>query len=163
VNLFICWHLFALGIWLMPNSVLRQTFVEKVFPYLSFTGLVQSWTMFAPNPGDTDVFVEAHVKHSDGKVDSWTYPRMINMGYFERYRRERFRKLIEHGHLDDAAVVWPSLARYAARVNNKQPGNPPVSVELVRHFRFVPPPGVMFSPYHTYTFYSGPITSGDLR
>src|SRR5205809_458154 len=61
VNAFILWHLFALGIWLMPNSALRQDYVELVFPYLSFTGLVQNWSMFAPNPAETDVYVEARV------------------------------------------------------------------------------------------------------
>jgi hypothetical protein len=163
VNMFLLWHLFALGIWLLPNSALRRSFVEIVFPYLSFTGLVQNWSMFAPNPSDVDVYVEARVKSANGQVRSWTFPRMIGMGYLERYRRERFRKLIELGHLDAASAVWPSLARYAARVNNTEPHNPPVSVELVRHFRFIPPPGVLFGPYRTYTFFTAPVGPGELR
>ena len=67
-------------------------------------------------------------------VRSWVYPRMADMGYIERYRSERFRKLIELGHPDEHRVVWPSLARYAARRNNIDPRNPPVSVALVRHW-----------------------------
>ena len=34
-----------------------------------------------------------------------------------------------------------ALARYAARVNDTDPKNPPVKVELFQHSRVIPPPG----------------------
>ena len=37
--------------------------------------------------------------------------------------------------------LWPAMARYAARVNNFDSQNRPVSVELFQHSRLLPPPG----------------------
>src|SRR5215212_11118372 len=95
LNAFILWNLFSVGIWLLPNSALRQSCAELVRPYLMITGLAQGWTMFSPNPSDVDLYIEARITYANGQVRGWNYPRMIDMGYVERYRRERFRKMIE--------------------------------------------------------------------
>jgi hypothetical protein len=60
-------------------------------------------------------------------------------------------------------MVWPSLARYAARHNHTDPRNPPVQVELVRHWRLVPPPGEPVRPFNVYAFYKKDITPEELR
>jgi hypothetical protein len=163
LNAFILWNLFAVGIWLLPNSVLRQSCAELVRPYLMLTGLAQGWTMFSPNPSDVDLYIEARITYANGQVRGWNYPRMIDMGYVERYRRERFRKMIEIANQDTSRMVWPSLARYAARRNNTDPRNRPVSVELVRHFRIVPPPGFPWGPYRTFVCFKTNISPEDLR
>jgi hypothetical protein len=163
INAFILWHLFALTIWLLPESALRESCIGVVSPYMTLTGFMQSWGMFAPNPAGVEFYIEARVTYADGRVRRWVYPRMVDMGYIERYRRERFRKLIEMANPDENRVVWPSLARYAARRNNTDPRNPPVSVAMVRHFRAIPPPGLPFGPYQTYMFYEAPVLPGDLR
>src|SRR5205823_4872612 len=142
INVFVLWQLFALTIWLLPESELRRDCVGVITPYMTFTGLMQSWNMFSPEPSKLDMYVEARITYAKGPVRSWIYPRMTRLGYVERYWHERFRKFIELAHLDQNQMVWPSLARYPARVNNLYPGNPPVQVQLVRHFRFTPPPGV---------------------
>src|SRR5712692_8347704 len=95
INAFIFWHLFALTIWLLPESALRQNCFGLVSPYMTWTGFMQSWSLFSPNPAPMQVYVEARIRYAEGRVRSWDYPRMVNMGYIERYRRERFRKLIE--------------------------------------------------------------------
>jgi len=163
INAFILWHLSALTIWLLPESALRRNCIGLVSPYMTWTGFMQSWSLFSPNPAPTEVYVEARITDADGRVRSWVYPRMVNMGYLERYRRERFRKLIEMAHPDENSMVWPSLARYAARRNNIDPRHPPVSVALVRHFRAIPPPGLLFAPYQTSIFFQMPVRPGDLR
>jgi len=163
LNAFILWNLFALGIWLLPNSELRQTVSEVVRPYLMLTGLAQGWTMFSPNPSDVDLYIEARITYADGQVRGWSYPRMIDMGYVERYRRERFRKMIEIANQDTSRMVWPSLARYAARRNNTDPRNRPVAVDLVRHFRIVPPPGFPWGPFRTFVCFKTKISPEDLR
>src|SRR6266498_3385477 len=81
LNAFILWNLFAVGIWLLPNSVLRQSCTELVRPYLMLTGLAQGWTMFSPNPSDVDLYIEARITYANGQVRGWNYPRMIDMGY----------------------------------------------------------------------------------
>jgi hypothetical protein len=163
INAFLLWHLFALTVWLLPESALRESTIGLVSPYMTFTGFMQSWSMFSPNPAPMEFYVEARVTYADGSVRSWVYPRMVSMGYIERYRRERFRKLIEMAHPDVNRVVWPSLARYAARRNNTDPRRPPVSVALVRHFRAIPPPGILFAPFQSYVFFTAPVLPGDLR
>jgi hypothetical protein len=163
VNAFILWHLFALTIWLLPESQLRRNFIGLVSPYMTSTGLMQSWAMFAPNPPSVDVFVEARIAFANGQVRDWSYPRLGDPGLLDWYRNERFYKLIENGHMDENRMVWPSLARYAARRNNSDPRNPPVSVALVRHFGTIPPPGGSFGPYQAYAFYGTPILPQDLR
>jgi hypothetical protein len=176
VNAFILWQLFALTIYLLPQSDLRQNWVAPcaslsdcahrqswVTSYMTFTGFMQSWTMFAPNPANVDFYFEARITYADGRVRSWDFPRMVRLGYMDRYRQERWRKLIENANSDENQMVWPSLARYAARRNNRYPGNLPVSVALVRHFRFIPPPGLLLAPFRTYTFYTTAITPRELR
>jgi len=163
INLFLLWHLYALTIWLLPQSALRESCVQTVTPYMTFTGLMQSWTMFSPDPSKLDMYVEARITYANGQERSWTYPRMINLGYIERYRHERFRKFIELAHLEDNRMIWPSVARYAARVNNHYPHNPPVDVQLIRHFRFTPPPGGEWAPYQTSPFYKQAILEQDLQ
>lgn len=163
VNAFLFWHLFALTIWLLPESALRRNWIGVVSPYMTLTGFMQSWSMFSPNPAAMDVYVESRITYADGRVRSWVYPRMVKLGYIERYRHERFRKLIEMAHPDVNSMMWPSLARYAARRNNVYPHDPPVAVALVRHFRSVPPPGLLFAPFQTYVFYQTPIRPEDLR
>src|SRR4051812_26394653 len=74
LNAFILWNLFAVGIWLLPNSALRQSCSELVRPYLMLTGLAQGWTMFSPNPSDVDLFIEARITYADGQVRGWNYP-----------------------------------------------------------------------------------------
>ena len=148
VNLFIVWQAFALFIWLVPgNSAIVQALVGVVRPYMTVTAFAQSWSMFSPNPDHLDVYLEARITYADGQILSWDYPRMVHLGYVKRYEEERWRKMTEvvtHGSNQN---LWPALARYAARVNNPRPKNPPVSVELIQHSRLIPPPGQTIPPY----------------
>src|SRR5437016_2880346 len=80
INAFILWQLFALTIWLLPASELRQSCVGLVQPYMAFTGLTQRWAMFSPNPDDVDAYIEARIIYADRHVRRWIYPRMIDMG-----------------------------------------------------------------------------------
>ncbi len=159
----ILFHLFAVVIWLLPGSALTEKFLPRVRPYMTATGFMQSWYMFTPNPIHIDVTVEARITYADGKVRSWSFPRMVDMGYVERYRRERFRKFIEVAHQDRYRFLWPTLARYAARRNNTDPRNPPKSVELIRRFLAVPPPPIPLSRYQFHTFFTMPVKPQDLR
>lgn len=148
VNLFIAWHLFALFIWLVPGqSAIVQACVGTVRPYMTITAFAQSWSMFSPNPDHMDVFLESKITYANGSVKSWEFPRMAYMNYAKKYEEERWRKMTEvvtHGGNHE---LWPSLARYAARVNNPDPQNPPVKVELIQHSRIIPPPDQPIPPY----------------
>lgn len=170
VNLFILWHAFALTIWLIPgNSAVVQACAGLVRPYMVVTAFAQSWSMFSPNPDHLDVYLEAKITYADGQIKSWEYPRMAHMGYVKRYEEERWRKMTEVATHGGNRLLWPALARYAARVNRTDPGNRPVSVELFEHSRVIPPPGQPIPAYTVAPLQTGsgpsitPISPGDLR
>lgn len=167
VNAFIVWHCFAVAMWLLPGywPVVRDMLPPDnsgaVRAYMTMTDLMQSWQMFAPNPDNNDLYMQAEITYADGHKKVWTFPRLTDMGYGERYRRERFRKLVEVAERDNR--VWPTMARYAARRNYLDPRDPPVAVRLLDHFRKVPPPGQPIPPYKMDVIFEAPITPGDLR
>lgn len=99
------------------------------------TGLWQAWNMFAPNPAMSNVYLEAQVTLSDGSRATWKFPRMAELGYFDRYRMERYRKwgterVWSAGNADPR--VMEAAARFAARQVARQE-NPATAVELVRY------------------------------
>lgn len=168
LNAFLVWHVCAVAAWLLPHGwpVVRALAPPDnggpVRAYLTLTNFGQDWKMFAPEPDRRDQFVRAAVTLADGQTRLWTFPRMSDLGYAERYRRERFRKLVEASGRD--FHVWPALARYAARrVAAAEPHNPPVLVTLVRHFRDVPPPGRPLPPFQSAPFFGLRVTPEDLR
>ncbi len=149
VNVFIVWHLFALAVWLSPsNSAIEQSpvGVGLVRTYMTLTSFAQSWSMFSPYPDKLDVTLEAQITYADGEKRGWFFPRMSHMGYVRRYEEERWRKLVEVATHANSVAVWVGLARYAARANDHDPHNRPVSVMLIRHSRVIPPPGVPMPP-----------------
>jgi hypothetical protein len=89
---------------------------------------------------------------------------MENLGFFEKYVKERYRKYANDNlRLDSNSTLWPDAARYIARVNNR-PSNPPVSVDLVRYWSIVPPPGAEEGPgpWNQYLFFRYTVAPGDL-
>ena len=147
INVFLAWHLFALTIWLIPaNSAIVQGCVGTVRPYMTLTGFAQSWSMFSPYPDRLEVTLEAKITYQNGEKRSWFFPRMAQMSYVRRYEEERWRKLVEVATHGNTQVIWPALARYAARVNNFDPQNRPVSVEMIQHSRQIPAPGGLMPP-----------------
>ena len=68
------------------------------------------------------------------------------MGYARRYQEERWRKLVEVATHANSQAVWVGLARYAARVNDHDSHNRPVSVLLLQHSRIIPPLGISMPP-----------------
>ena len=172
INMFIVWHLFALTIWLVPsNSAIVQSplGVGLVRSYMTLTSFAQSWSMFSPYPDRLDVTLEAQITYADGQKRSWFFPRMAHMDYVRRYQEERWRKMVEVATHGNNQAVWLGMARYAARVNNHDRRNRPVSVELFQHSRLVPPPGGPFPPVQTTPLQTGsgafiaPIHPEDLR
>ena len=172
VNVFIVWHLFALAIWLSPSgSAIDQSpvGVGLVRTYMTLTSFAQSWSMFSPYPDKLDVTLEAQITYADGTRRSWFFPRMSHMGYARRYEEERWRKLIEVATHANSQAVWVGLARYAARANNRDPHNRPVSVLLLQHSRVIPPPGASMPPVQVLPLQTGqgpfvlPIHPEDLR
>jgi hypothetical protein len=169
LSAFVAFHLFCIVFWCIPiDSPLIVRFRESVKPYVLWTGLFQKWDMFAPDPSKLNNYVGAILTYRDGRTAEWDFPRMENLGYVDRYFKERYRKYANDNlRIDARSALWPDAARYVARLNAADPANPPVEVALVRHWSEVPPPGAHGepppSPWNQYVFFRYPVQPGDLK
>ena len=102
--------------------------------YVYFTGLWQSWDMFAPNPSNLDVWCDADVEFSDGSVTKYQYPRIYDMPLHMKFLKERYRKYFERVNPDTATWLWPTVGQYMALEEYKSGRPVPVKVRLWRHF-----------------------------
>ncbi len=107
--------------------------------YTLGTGFWQYWDMFAPNPSSVDLWGSASVIYADGTETIYNYPRMADMGYTERYLRERYRKFFERTVYSE--YLWPPFTARVALLMTKRADNPVTSVTLWKHTLGVPPPG----------------------
>ena len=113
---------------------------DKVTAYASHVGLFQTWAMFAPNPGRQNTYIDAEIIYRNGKKHLWTFPQMQELGYAERYAKERYRKFAnERLWLKERSELWPDAARYIARLN-ADASNPPQIVRLAHYWSEIPPP-----------------------
>jgi hypothetical protein len=124
--------------WLLyiNDFYLRPTLIQH---YLFTTGLWQSWSMFAPNPADTDIWGDAEIEYLDGTIARYQYPRMKLLPLTQKYPMERYRKFFENAHQNRASFLWPAFAQRVAEICYLEPENPPVRVKLFKHMRPTPP------------------------
>ncbi|HRF59027.1 MAG TPA: hypothetical protein PLH94_03825 [Fimbriimonadaceae bacterium] len=148
--------------WLLIwNAKLHQTPFQY---YLMSTGFWQSWDMFAPNPANTDVWVDAKITFRDGTERLYPYPRMKSLSIPVKYFKERYRKFLERAHVDDNAWLRPRFAQRIALEAFEDPQNPPTRVVLRRHFRKVlPPHRVTPDGYTVVEYFDYPVDQAQLR
>lgn len=111
---------------------------------MTLTDFAQGWKMYAPNPDDRDLWIDARVTFRNGKIRKWAMPRVKDMSYLRRYPLERMRQWMDSA--SNNPTLWYPLARYAARTCDTDPNNPPVRVVLREHVRRIPPLGHAASP-----------------
>ena len=135
--------------------------------YASALGLRQDWMMFAPNPTRENTFIDAEITYRSGRKRIWTFPQMQELGYAERYAKERYRKFAnERLWVKEASFLWPDAARYIARLN-REPSDPPQIVKLA-HYRSIipwaPAPGEQPAPerWEREVFFTYTVKPGDL-
>jgi hypothetical protein len=170
LSAFIVFHIVATLLWVMPRSDLHNQVRSLTWNYISHVGLWQHWGMFAPQPSNLNAYLSAVVTYQDGSRQEWTWPRMAELDLVAKYPKERYRKFAEYARMDRFAFMWPSLAQYAAEVNTTDPTNPPVQVQLWRHWWFVPPPpangdfGEDVPPqWNHYQFFDLPLTPAEVQ
>jgi hypothetical protein len=165
VNIFILFHLIAITAWALPvNFSAVRDLREIIRPYMLWTGLYQSWDMFAPNPKSIDAYIKAVVFTQDRHMKVWTFPRMEELSFRERYPKERYRKFAEMLPDQKNEALWPGVAAHVARLFNN-PIDPPDKVVLIE-FRADIKPGADESSAPVpapNVFYEGYVEPGDLR
>jgi hypothetical protein len=131
ISVFILFHLIAITCVAVPADFSPIKNVrELVEPYMLWTGLFQRWDMFAPDPPTVNSYVKTVVISRDRHMQVWSFPRMEELGFAERYRKERYRKFLEVLPQQQNAPLWPDVARHVARQFNSQT-DPPDKVLLI--------------------------------
>lgn len=162
ISIFILFHLIAITCWAFPwNIPVVSTAKRIVLPYLRWSGLFQSWDMFAPNPEAVNSYIKAVVITHDHHMRVWTFPRMEELSLWERYRKERYRKFTDVLPGQENEAVWPDVANHIARAFARQ-GDSPDKVLLIQ-FRSNIKPGTDHAAPQPNVFYEEYIEPGDLR
>lgn len=132
INAFLAFHILAIAVWCLPfdQPVFAQG-KKLIRPYFVWSGLFQSWDMFAPSPWPINSYVEASLIYKDGSRNTWSFPRMEQLPPTERFYKERYRKFTEGLQRDENDVLWADVARRIARLNST-PSNPVKTVILVQ-------------------------------
>ena len=146
IHAFVAFHLAAAVGWSFTSNTPTEPLGKMVRSHLSRymlpSGFWQTWNMFAPNPAVSNNSLEAEITFRDGSREVWKFPRVSDMGYFERYRCERYRKWGNERVLaagkPDPRVAGPA-ARFAAR-QVERPGTPVRAVDLARYRAQIPSP-----------------------
>ncbi len=165
LSVFILFHLIAITFWVLPTSVWPVTGVKELIrPYMLWSGLFQSWDTFGPNPVDVNSYVKAVVVTRNRKIQIFAFPRMEELGFGERYRKERYRKFVEVLQQPANAPIWPDIAKHVARMFNN-PSDPPDKVFLIQYVRPIKPGADERDEpaLKTSVFYEGYVQPEDLK
>jgi hypothetical protein len=168
LNSFIIFYISTAALFLSPQTPLRQKLLSPFWNFMEYTGLWQYYTVFVP-PRFFNLYLEAKVELENGEVTTYKYPRMENLSLFEKMQKERYRKLFNDiANNPTDGVLWPDLARFAARSVYSKGGKRPVRVLLVRYWSdILPASGDPLPPvvteYHSHGFFSFPIKPEELQ
>lgn len=145
LSAFIVITLFAIGVSVMPASMLKNSLLTVAQPYLGVTGLDQSWGVFAPEPPRRTGTILTVIQRADGT--SVTLPQFGADGLDEiwDYRRRTFVSQLGGPNREADRAAY---ARWVAD-QDRAAGHEPVRVTLVwRNVALAPPgPGPDESPW----------------
>jgi hypothetical protein len=159
---FILFHAAAILAWALPWSPRPLVIVRKVVrPYVLWTGLSQSWDTFGPNPRSVDIYAKAVVFRQSRHIDTFSFPRMEELSYGQRYEKERYRKFVENLLSEDNAPIWPDVTKHIAYLMS-DPDNPPNKVVLIRFDAQIVPNSTITTAKPT-IFYDDYVEPEDLK
>jgi hypothetical protein len=165
---FILFHLIAIIAVSIPSvSLVLLRTKGATTQYLLWTGLWQSWNMFAPQPPTFNFTMSAEVIRRSGQITWWTLPVPSDSGYARQYVIERYRKWgADNLRRPSDAALWPDAARFIAHVYNS-PSDPPDTVRLFREWQSIPPidsgPHARPSRWYAKLFFTYAVQPRDLQ
>jgi len=170
VNAFIILYVVTIFCWTLPVETRLSRFINGLTrPVVLSLGIWQSWDLFAPDPRTMQVRMNATVTLRDGTTRNWIFFQSEGPGAIARLRQERYRKWAhDNVRLDEKSELWEPTALFIARQFADEQ-NPPVRVELHRHWAdMLPPPDAGLperreTDWQQYTFYRRDISAEDLR
>lgn len=128
--------------WLQDESPFREKMTVYTWPPMVFFEWVQHWSLFSPGVREQIYHENAIITFQDGTAQLYEFPRTQKMDQWERFKREKLRKMF----LDN--IIWtemgwrwsqPPVCRYLAKstANTK---NQPVQVIMIKNHNLNPPP-----------------------
>jgi hypothetical protein len=147
---FIALNLIAITIFSLPVEAFSLGALRKLLsPYTRCVGLTEMWDTFAPDPKSAEQYLKAAVVSVSGITRIYSFPRMEELSFAERYRKERYRKFVESVLCQDCAGLWPDVAREVAR-RVAEPEYPPDRVILIEFKSSIDPrTGALGDESHT--------------
>ncbi|WII72372.1 hypothetical protein QJS83_00640 [Bdellovibrio sp. 22V] len=99
---------------LPDRSALGTKYIKLIARYQAFGMLYQPWSMFAPNPMNTNAHIEAVIYFDDGSHDIWKMPRQRNTeGLRKLLVADRYRLMGQETLLPNQnELVWFDLSKY---------------------------------------------------
>ncbi|MHB2016108.1 MAG: hypothetical protein ACYCW6_04095 [Candidatus Xenobia bacterium] len=139
LSILIALHLIAVVAWILPlpPCALRGRLLGIEAPYMLATGSWQNWNMFAPDPPRINFDLEARIIYADGSSEVWDFPRMQDLGLFQKSLQERFRKWREQMRLNGNRALRGDAARWIALHHRTRR---PVAIEFRRLWSQIPAP-----------------------
>lgn len=142
ISAFIILHVSLTIAFLSPESIaLRQAITDATGFFWKFSGMYQGWQLFAPAIRNFNSHSIVLLSFEDGSTTEWPLARTDQMGYWEKYQRDKFRKwngdnIQSDRHKED----WPDFAKYVGRLHYDGTGPKPVSFMLMRFSSTIPKP-----------------------
>ncbi len=115
----------------LPATALQREVDRSSNELIRLLASEQSWGVFAPDPRDSSIDLEARITFADGSSEVWQVPEGSPIG--ENLRYYRWRKWLERVRSDSYQDIWEPTARWIASEHDDGP-SPVVRVELVRFF-----------------------------
>jgi len=116
--------------WNLPSSELARRTQPMFQRSMLGAGLDQNWSVFAPDPPQSDVRFQARILYDDGTERTWKVPTgSAVLGAYWDYRWLKWGEIVISG-VD--ARFWAPAAQWIAR-QELAAGRRPVSVTLYRH------------------------------
>jgi hypothetical protein len=120
--------------WISPEWLPgKYVFVPFTWPVMVASGLIQHWSLFAPDVRELNYHTLAYIEYKDGTIKCYELPRAQKMKGFERFRAEKKRKLFgDCLSWPNYSNFLPSVCRFIARANfnSQEPDNPPVKITI---------------------------------
>ncbi len=142
ISAFVLFHLSALAIWTLPNSLFKERFSGPYRYYVLPLGLWQWWAIFAPDPVRENRVLEAEVVDAKRLIHVYEFNKVGDLPVLERlgrYRNPKFTDNMVYG--GEYLPYREYTARHVVRQLGLGEDAFPLSVSLYAKINDPPPFG----------------------
>ncbi|MDG3004811.1 hypothetical protein [Paludisphaera mucosa] len=141
ISAFVLFHMAGTLAWVMPASPMRQAMVPWFSAYMIPLGLWQAWGMFAPDPLQSMITLEAEVSDARGHGRIHEFTKVADLPWWRKLPKFRHPKFAANLGLDEYAPQREMAARHVVRTLGIAPEAFPVYVRLYYQVAQSPPLG----------------------